>query len=378
MMNERLDWTQQLGDAFLAQQSDVLAAVQSLRERADAEGTLKTTKQQKVEKSQSYIRIEPEDPETIYVPAYNPEEVYGTWPYADYPPYDWYPPGYVGGPGIWWGSGVLAGLALWGIANWPNWDIDIDLDRFNKFNRTNLTDRKWQHNAKHRRGVPYANHRLNDQFRRKGRAKFAANREQFRGRAEAGRGAIAAGGAAAIAAKKGLAKRPGQLPAGAGKAKAKQIAKARRAAGPKKTAFNRQAAKRVRANSNRGRVSRTASRSRNFASRGGGRRAGGFRGGGRGGGRRGGGRRSDIRLKHDVVLVARLPNGLGFYRFAYNGDNKLYMGVVAQEALKVAPQAVSRDRDGYLRVDYDKLGVPFQTYDQWLSSGAHIPRVKPP
>ncbi len=106
---------------------------------------------------------------------------------------------------------------------------------------------------------------------------------------------------------------------------------------------------------------RSASRGRNFASRGGGRRAGSGRGGGRRGGGGRGGRRSDIRLKHDVVLVARLPDGLGFYRFAYNGDNKLYMGVVAQEALKVAPEAVSRDRDGYLRVDYDKLGVPFQT-----------------
>ncbi len=62
MMNEKLDWTQQIGDAFLAQQSDVLAAVQSLRERADAEGSLKTTKQQKVVKSQSYISIEPKIP----------------------------------------------------------------------------------------------------------------------------------------------------------------------------------------------------------------------------------------------------------------------------------------------------------------------------
>ncbi len=60
-----------------------LAAVQSLRERADAAGNLKTTKQQKVEKSQSYIRIEPEDPATVYVPAYNPEEIYGSWPYPD-------------------------------------------------------------------------------------------------------------------------------------------------------------------------------------------------------------------------------------------------------------------------------------------------------
>ena len=69
---------------------------------------------------------------------------------------------------------------------------------------------------------------------------------------------------------------------------------------------------------------------------------------------------------------------MGFYRFAYNGDDKIYMGVVAQEALRVAPETVSRDRKGYLSVDYDALGVPFQTYDHWLASGAHIPRVKPP
>ncbi len=370
MMNDKLDWTQKLGDAFLAQQADVLAAVQTLRERADEAGTLKTTKQQKVKKSQSYIRIEPEDPAVVYVPAYNSETIYGSWPYPDYPPYEWYPPGYDGGSGIWWGPGILGGLILWGIANWPDWDIDIDLDRYNRFNKTNLTDRKWQHNVAHRRGVPYANHRLNDQFRKEGQRKFAANREQFRGRADAGRKALTAAGGAAVA-KKAIAKRPAQLPAKAGKAKAKQGAKARRPAGPKNTAFNRSmGAKQVRAQSARGKASRAASRNRSFASRGGGRRGGGGRGG------RGGGRRSDIRVKHDVVLIARLSNGMGLYRFAYNGSNKLYVGVIAQEALKVAPQTVSRDREGYLRVHYDDLGVPFQSYDQWRASGARIPKLR--
>ena len=79
MMNDKLDWTQQLGDAFLAQQQDVLAAVQTLRERADKAGNLKTTKQQKVTKgssgAQSYIAIEPQDPSVVYVPAYDPNEV---------------------------------------------------------------------------------------------------------------------------------------------------------------------------------------------------------------------------------------------------------------------------------------------------------------
>ena len=61
---------------------------------------------------QSYIAIEPQDPSVVYVPAYDPNEVYGTWPYASYPPYYWYPPGYIAGPGVWWGAGILAGGIL--------------------------------------------------------------------------------------------------------------------------------------------------------------------------------------------------------------------------------------------------------------------------
>jgi hypothetical protein len=68
-----------------------------------------------------------------------------------------------------------------------------------------------------------------------------------------------------------------------------------------------------------------------------------------------------------------MPNGLGFYRFVYNGGSKAYVGVIAQEVRGVIPEAVFRGRDGYLRVDYDKIGVKFQTYDQWSTSGAQIP-----
>ena len=102
---------------------------------------------------------------------------------------------------------------------------------------------------------------------------------------------------------------------------------------------------------------------------------GGFRGGGRGGGRagaRGGGRRSDITVKHDIMLLGHLANGLGYYRFSYNGGHRAYVGVMAQEVLQVMPQAVVRDGDGYLRVYYDKIGVKFQTYEHWLSSGARL------
>jgi hypothetical protein len=103
--------------------------------------------------------------------------------------------------------------------------------------------------------------------------------------------------------------------------------------------------------------------------------------GGRGGGRIGGrgfgggrGRRSDARLKHNVVLLGRLDNGLGFYRFRYNGSDQEYVGVMAQEVQEIMPAAVVRGRDGYLRVFYDKLGLKFQTYDQWIASGAQVPR----
>jgi Protein of unknown function (DUF3300) len=103
---------------------------------------------------------------------------------------------------------------------------------------------------------------------------------------------------------------------------------------------------------------------------GGGPRVGGG-GGGRGGG--GGGRRSDVALKHDIVLLGRLDNGLGFYRFSYVGSGKAYVGVMAQEVQTIMPEAVVRGPDGYLRVFYDKLGIAFETYDRWFASGARLP-----
>jgi hypothetical protein len=107
---------------------------------------------------------------------------------------------------------------------------------------------------------------------------------------------------------------------------------------------------------------------------GGGGRGGGFGGGGRGGG--GGRRRSDMRLKHDIVLLGRLDDGLGYYRFVYNGGHIAYVGVMAQEVRTVAPEAVVRGADGYLCVSYDRLGLRFETYEQWIATGAHLPSVK--
>jgi hypothetical protein len=109
---------------------------------------------------------------------------------------------------------------------------------------------------------------------------------------------------------------------------------------------------------------------------GGGRSFSGGGGGGRGGGG-GGGRRSDIALKQDVQLLGHLDNGLGFYRFAYIGETQTYVGVMAQEVERLRPDTVVRGRDGYLRVFYDRLGLPFQTYDAWRAGGSQMPTPNP-
>lgn len=88
-------------------------------------------------------------------------------------------------------------------------------------------------------------------------------------------------------------------------------------------------------------------------------------------------RRSDMMLKHDISLIGHLENGIGFYRFTYNGGNKAYVGVMAQEVQTIIPGAVLRGSDGYLRVSYDMVGVKFQTYDQWTASGAQVPAGTP-
>ena len=87
------------------------------------------------------------------------------------------------------------------------------------------------------------------------------------------------------------------------------------------------------------------------------------------------GRRSDIRLKHDITLLGHLDNGLGFYRFAYNGEEKRYVGVMAQEVRLVKPEAVVRGRDGYLRVLYHKLGLDFKRTSSGFHPGALAPAL---
>jgi hypothetical protein len=100
MMSDKLDWTQKLGDAFLSQQDDVMNGVQRLRAQAQKAGNLQTTEQQKVVVEQQVIKIEPANPQVVYVPTYNPTVVYGAWAYPAYPPYPVYPPGYVAGAAV--------------------------------------------------------------------------------------------------------------------------------------------------------------------------------------------------------------------------------------------------------------------------------------
>ena len=78
-------------------------------------------------------------------------------------------------------------------------------------------------------------------------------------------------------------------------------------------------------------------------------------------------------MKHDIVLLGRLDSGLGYYRFSYLGSSKAYVGVMAQEVERLMPDAVTRGSDGYLRVYYEKLGLKFRTYRDWLAGGAQIP-----
>jgi len=204
MMSEELDWTQKLGDAFLAQQKDVLATAQTLRAKAQAQGNLKDTKEQRVVTEQvestTVIRIEPTSPEVVYVPTYNPTVVYGSWWYPAYPPYYYYPPGYVaGGALLGFTAGVIVGGALWGNTNWGRGDVDIDVNRYNNFNKTNISNKEWNHNAERRGAVPYRDNATAQQYG-KGRSADAASRDAFQGRAEAGRDSIQRGDVSARSA----------------------------------------------------------------------------------------------------------------------------------------------------------------------------------
>jgi hypothetical protein len=454
MMADQLDWTQKLGDAVLAQQPELMDAIQRLRGRAQANGKLQSTKEltvtvksaapaqggggqaQEGQAPAQYIVIEPTSPTEMYVPYYDPAVVYGAWPYPDYSPYYFPPPpGYYAGgaiaAGIAFGSAVAIGHAIWGNCDWGRRNINVANRNvnINNLDRSNINNfNKWEHNADHRHGVKYNNADVRQKFAKNDIQAGKGARQDFRGKdgqkvidsARPGAGDRPGGGdrdrsgagdrpgagaskggerpaaksadrpgggqkAAQKPAQKPAAKpsrSPGDRPGGGQKAAQKPAQKPAAKPSPSRdTAFsNVQSGAKTRAQADRGRqsmgggggaprVAGGGGGGPRISPGGGGPRGGG--GGGRGGG--GGGRRSDIALKHDIVLLGRLANGLNFYRFSYYDSDKAYVGVMAHEVQKVAPQAVRRGRDGYLRVFYEQLGLGFQTYKQWIASGAHLP-----
>jgi len=221
-MSDQLEWTQKLGDAFLAQQNDVFAAVQALRGRAQAAGTLQSNEQQVVTRDADVIVIEPAQPQVVYVPAYNPTVVYGSWPYAAYPPvYYPPPPGYYVGTALMTGLAFGAGIAIsnslwgWGRPNWHGGNVNVNVNQFNSINsnrynnfspsRTVNNGNTWQHNADHRRGVAYSNPNVGQQYR-PNTGNNAVNRDAYKGRPAPGAGA--AGGAAGANRPTGGANQP--------------------------------------------------------------------------------------------------------------------------------------------------------------------------
>jgi hypothetical protein len=80
------------------------------------------------------------------------------------------------------------------------------------------------------------------------------------------------------------------------------------------------------------------------------------------------GETSDIGLKRDIIPLGRLPNGLGVYSYRYLWSDTAYVGVMAQEVESIAPDAVVRAPDGYLRVNYARLGLRLQTWDEWAAA----------
>lgn len=147
MMNDNLDWTGDLGNAFLDQQQDVMDAVQRLRTQAHAAGNLQSGPQQTVTTSGNppVIVIQPTQPNTVYVPVYNPSVVYGTWAYPSYPPYYYAPPSYSpGGTILGFTVGLFVGDALWGSMDWHHHDVNINVNRYNTYNHTQITGNRWQ------------------------------------------------------------------------------------------------------------------------------------------------------------------------------------------------------------------------------------------
>jgi hypothetical protein len=212
---ENIKWTTDLGNAFLAQQNDVMDAVQRMRTKAKDAGNLKSSEQQKVEtktvESKTVVVIQQAQPEVVYVPSYNPTVVYGP-PVYPYPPIVYPPVGaYVAGAAISFGVGMAIGAAWgggWGYnTGWGHSHNNITINNNNTFvnnsNRTNVNrpsqrpaggGNNWQHNPQHRGGAPYSNRATASQYGGSARGDSLATRQanarqnqgQLGGRQQAG------------------------------------------------------------------------------------------------------------------------------------------------------------------------------------------------
>jgi hypothetical protein len=216
-----IQWTTDLGNAFLAQQSDVMDAVQRMRSKAKDTGNLKSNEQMKVEtkvvENKSVIIVEQSSPEVVYVPSYNPTVVYGA-PAYPYPPISYPPPGYyAAGMALSFGVGVAMGAAWSGGWGWgSSWggNNDITINNNNNFNRNanvnggnrtnNIGNRggnNWQHNPQHRGGAPYSNRATANAYGGTARGDSMANRQaNARQRQQSGAGDRASGGASNLGA----------------------------------------------------------------------------------------------------------------------------------------------------------------------------------
>jgi len=200
-LSDDIQWTTDLGNAVLAQQSDVMDAVQRMRAKAKEKGNLKSSEQMKVEtkvvESKSVIVIEQSKPEVVYVPSYDPVVVYGAPPYP-YPPITYPPPGYyAAGMAISFGVGMAIGAA-WGGGGWccnSGWggnntiNINNNNNYVNNSNRQNISNsgnrtgnrtgsnNNWQHNSQHRGGTPYSNKATANQYGGTARGDSASSRQ---------------------------------------------------------------------------------------------------------------------------------------------------------------------------------------------------------
>ncbi len=173
MMDEHLTWMERLGDAFLAQQAQVMDTIQSLRQKAYDAGNLKSSDQIRVEQQGPAIVVESPTPEVIYVPYYDPMIVYGPWWWPAYPPIYWAPwPGYFVRPGFVvgfaWGFGIPLGHHFFfGACDWRHRHITVINVTNYYYHPVNVNQvHVWEHDPTHRRGVLYRDAAVRQQFRR--------------------------------------------------------------------------------------------------------------------------------------------------------------------------------------------------------------------